>query len=86
VQFLSQFYKIESIRYSLFFHAGYNSNGEAPISSTNKPLKSGNGMEPRSLETDEIPSIINDFRIAARNAMEAGINKLYELIVYMHIS
>jgi len=48
-------------------------DGEAPVSSTNKPLKSGNGMQPRALETDEIPSIINDFRIAARNAMEAGI-------------
>ncbi|QCD85773.1 12-oxophytodienoic acid reductase [Vigna unguiculata] len=48
-------------------------DGEAPVSSTNKPLKSGNGMQPRALETDEIPSIINDFRIAARNAMEAGL-------------
>ncbi|KAK7342996.1 hypothetical protein VNO80_25957 [Phaseolus coccineus] len=52
----------------------YEPNGEAPISSTNKPLKSGNGMEPRSLQTDEIPSIINDFRIAASNAMEAGFD------------
>ncbi|XP_047148010.1 putative 12-oxophytodienoate reductase 11 [Vigna umbellata] len=49
-------------------------DGEAPISSTNKPLKSGNGMQPRALQTDEVPSIINDFRIAARNAMEAGFD------------
>jgi len=27
---------------------------------------------PRRLETDEIPSIISDFRVAARNAIEAG--------------
>jgi 12-oxophytodienoic acid reductase len=27
---------------------------------------------PRRLETDEIPSIIDDFRVAARNAIEAG--------------
>ena len=27
---------------------------------------------PRPLETDEIPMVINDFRVAARNAIEAG--------------
>jgi 2,4-dienoyl-CoA reductase-like NADH-dependent reductase (Old Yellow Enzyme family) len=27
---------------------------------------------PRRLRTDEIPQIVNDFRIAARNAIEAG--------------
>ena len=27
---------------------------------------------PRQLETDEIPLVINDFRVAARNAGEAG--------------
>ncbi|XP_027908907.1 putative 12-oxophytodienoate reductase 11 [Vigna unguiculata] len=58
------------------FHVGRASeeDGEVPVSSTNKPLKSGSGMQPRALETDEIPSIINDFRIAARNAMEAGFD------------
>ncbi|KAL2326221.1 hypothetical protein Fmac_025279 [Flemingia macrophylla] len=49
----------------------FKSNGQPPISSTNKPL-SGDSMEPRSLRTDEIPNIVNDFRIAARNAIEAG--------------
>ncbi|XVF24649.1 hypothetical protein REPUB_Repub13aG0145200 [Reevesia pubescens] len=29
---------------------------------------------PRRLRTDEIPQIVNDFRIAARNAMEAGFD------------
>lgn len=32
-------------------------------------------MQPRALQTDEVPSIINDFRIAAKNAMEAGKNE-----------
>jgi hypothetical protein len=27
---------------------------------------------PRRLETHEIPSVINDFKVAARNAVEAG--------------
>ncbi|CAA7029496.1 unnamed protein product [Microthlaspi erraticum] len=54
-------------------------NGEAPISSTDKPLTSKNiyGGEftpPRRLRTDEISAIVNDFRVAARNAMEAGFD------------
>ncbi|XP_029127011.1 putative 12-oxophytodienoate reductase 11 [Cajanus cajan] len=51
----------------------FKPNGQAPISSTNKPL-SGNSREPRPLRIDEIPYIVNDFRIAARNAMEAGFD------------
>ncbi|RLM65068.1 MADS-box transcription factor 26-like [Panicum miliaceum] len=58
----------------------FQPNGQAPISSTDKPLKPqvrANGVDvatftpPRRLETDEIPSIISDFRVAARNAIEA---------------
>ena len=61
--------------------AGFQPNGQAPISSTDKPLKPqmrANGVDvvtftpPRRLETDEIPLVINDFRVAARNAIEAG--------------
>ena len=40
-----------------------------------KPVKSVHVAKftpPRRLETSEIPLIINDFRIAARNAIEAG--------------
>ena len=40
-----------------------------------KPVKSVHVSKftpPRRLETSEIPLIINDFRIAARNAIEAG--------------
>ncbi|XVE54837.1 hypothetical protein DITRI_Ditri03aG0114400 [Diplodiscus trichospermus] len=57
-------------------------NGIAPISCTDKPLMpevraSGDVARfspPRRLTTDEIPQIVNDFRLAARNAMEAGFD------------
>jgi len=61
----------------------FQPNGQAPISSTDKPLKPqvrANGVDvatftpPRRLETDETPSIISDFRVAARNAIEAGFD------------
>ncbi|MED6128492.1 12-oxophytodienoate reductase 1, partial [Stylosanthes scabra] len=59
----------------------YQPNGQAPISSTNKPLTPqirSNGIDvaqftpPRRIKTEEIPLIVNDFRLAARNAIEAG--------------
>ncbi|KAL6176649.1 hypothetical protein ACLB2K_053282 [Fragaria x ananassa] len=71
------------------WHAGRVSNsvlqpnGQAPISCTDKPLTPqvlSNGVDvaeytpPRRLRTDEIPHIVNDFRIAARNAIEAGFD------------
>ncbi|KAK8551129.1 hypothetical protein V6N13_119615 [Hibiscus sabdariffa] len=50
-------------------------NGQAPISSTDKPLTDITAHSPpRRLQTDEIPQIVNDFRIAARNAIEAGFD------------
>ncbi|TXG53354.1 hypothetical protein EZV62_022523 [Acer yangbiense] len=61
----------------------FQPNGQAPISSTDKPLKPqlrANGIDldqftpPRQLSTDEIPQIVNDFRLAARNAIEAGFD------------
>ncbi|XP_062025718.1 12-oxophytodienoate reductase 2-like [Rosa rugosa] len=62
-------------------NAGFQPNGQAPISSTDKPLTpQANGVDvaqftpPRRLRTDEIPQIVNDFRHAARNAMEAGFD------------
>jgi 2,4-dienoyl-CoA reductase-like NADH-dependent reductase (Old Yellow Enzyme family) len=60
----------------LLAFAGFQPDGQAPVSSTDKPISSQvEGMEftpPRRLRTDEIPQIVNDFRIAARNAIEAG--------------
>ena len=66
---------------TLLVCTGYQPNGQAPISSTDKPLApqiQANGIDvaqftpPRRLRTDEIPQIVNDFRLAARNAIEAG--------------
>ncbi|KAL5843400.1 hypothetical protein ACOSQ4_009358 [Xanthoceras sorbifolium] len=61
----------------------FQPNGQAPISSTDKPLMpqlqtngfdAGHFTPPRRLRTDEIPQIVNDFRLAARNAIEAGFD------------
>jgi len=63
------------------FCTDYQPNGEAPVSSTDKAISSEfprNDIDnehhtpPRRLRTDEIPHIVNDFRLAARNAIEAG--------------
>ncbi|KAJ8752120.1 hypothetical protein K2173_001795 [Erythroxylum novogranatense] len=62
------------------WHAGRVSNpgfqpyGQDPISSTDKPIKGSQYASPRRLGTEEIPQIVNDFRIAARNAIEAGFD------------
>ncbi|KAJ4831965.1 putative 12-oxophytodienoate reductase 11 [Turnera subulata] len=62
---------------------GFQPNGQAPISCTDKllaPQVRSNGIDvaefspPRRLRTDEIPQVVNDFRIAARNAIEAGFD------------
>ncbi|MED6128493.1 12-oxophytodienoate reductase 1 [Stylosanthes scabra] len=60
----------------------YQPNGHTPVSSTDKPLTlqipTNNGIHvveftpPRRLKTEEIPHIVDDFRLAARNAIEAG--------------
>ncbi|KAK2371859.1 putative 12-oxophytodienoate reductase [Trifolium repens] len=51
---------------------------DTPVSSTDKPLTPSNDAEkitpPRRLRTDEIPQIVNDFILAARNAIEAGFD------------
>ncbi|KAK2974090.1 hypothetical protein RJ640_020446 [Escallonia rubra] len=62
---------------------GFQPNGQAPISCTDKPLTPqirSNGIDvaqfspPRRLSTDEIPQVVNDFKVAARHAMEAGFD------------
>ncbi|OMO85677.1 hypothetical protein CCACVL1_10052 [Corchorus capsularis] len=62
-------------------NTGFQPDGQAPISSTDKaltPISSGEDIAkfspPRRLRTDEIPQIVNEFRVAARNAMEAGFD------------
>ncbi|KAG2556512.1 12-oxophytodienoate reductase 1-like [Panicum virgatum] len=74
---------------ALFFcqivHAGrvstndFQPDGQAPISSTDKPISPNTetGMvysKPRRLRADEIPGVVDEFRRAARNAMEAGFD------------
>ncbi|XVE54839.1 hypothetical protein DITRI_Ditri03aG0114600 [Diplodiscus trichospermus] len=58
-------------------------NGQAPVSSTNKGLtpqflpiasEAKKYSPPRRLSIDEIPQVVNEFRLAARNAMEAGFD------------
>ncbi|XP_041008263.1 12-oxophytodienoate reductase 2-like [Juglans microcarpa x Juglans regia] len=59
-------------------------NGQAPISSSDKALTIiptpetvfglSHYSRPRRLKTEEIPQIVNDFRLAARNAIEAGFD------------
>ncbi|KAJ0086460.1 hypothetical protein Patl1_07598 [Pistacia atlantica] len=65
-----------------FSNEDFQPNGQAPISSTDKPLMhqiQASGIEiahftaPRRLRTDEVPQIVNDFRLAARNAIEGDI-------------
>ncbi|KAK0600078.1 hypothetical protein LWI29_011427 [Acer saccharum] len=64
------------------FKSRFTANGQAPISSSDKPLPQvqtkgvivGQFTPPRRLRTDEIPQIVNDFRLAARNAIEAGFD------------
>ncbi|KAA8542846.1 hypothetical protein F0562_023998 [Nyssa sinensis] len=61
---------------------GFQPNGQALISCTDKLLPQTGSSDnevaeyspPRRLNTDEIPHLVNDFRIAARNAMEAGFD------------
>ncbi|PIA36367.1 hypothetical protein AQUCO_03400334v1 [Aquilegia coerulea] len=54
---------------------GFQPNGQAPISSTDKALSPAEAFSPpHRLTTEEIPKIVNDFRIASRNAIEAGFD------------
>ena len=80
----------ELFGYLFFFilmPTGFQPNGQAPISSSDKPLTpqiKANGIDvadftpPRRLRIEEIPQIVNDFRLAARNAIEAG--KLFSCV------
>ncbi|KFK43238.1 hypothetical protein AALP_AA1G097900 [Arabis alpina] len=54
-------------------HRDCQPNGEAPVSSTDKPIAADPSNEfinftpPRRLTIEEIPNVINDFRLAARS-------------------
>ncbi|CAL5051820.1 unnamed protein product [Urochloa decumbens] len=65
---------------------GFQPDGQAPISSTDKQISPDRGgprrfpqsgmvySKPRRLRTEEIAGIVDDFRRAARNAIEAGFD------------
>ncbi|MCO5575576.1 hypothetical protein L7F22_029378 [Adiantum nelumboides] len=65
-------------------NTAYHPGGQLPVSSTTKRVsgtlvmpsgtESGEYSEPRALKTEEIPFIVNDFRMAARNAIVAGFD------------
>ena len=63
-------------------HSSLLPGGVAPVSSTHQPAKgktfTTDGFvdcsTPRMLRIDEIPALVNDYRVAARNAMAAGFD------------
>jgi 2,4-dienoyl-CoA reductase-like NADH-dependent reductase (Old Yellow Enzyme family) len=68
--------------------SAYQPNSAAPVSSTNKAVKSekiylptGNGAvdcsTPRALATDEVAEYVEHFRKAAHNCIEAGMSHLW---------
>ncbi|KAJ8647415.1 hypothetical protein MRB53_000438 [Persea americana] len=79
-------HKKDGIFFCQLWHAGrvsnngFQPNGQAPISSTDKGFipkgltPETEHLPPRRLMIDEIPPILNDFRLAARNAIEAGFD------------
>jgi 12-oxophytodienoic acid reductase len=74
----------------LLLSTDFQPNGQAPISSTDKPLTvegidGAHFTPPRRLRTDEIPQIVNDFKIAARNAIEAGEFSFHKLLLFFNI-
>ena len=67
----------------------YQPGGAAPLSCTDKgvgPQMSYDGRleefaPPRRLKVEEIPAIVDDFRKAARNAIDAGMYHVYMLLI-----
>nr|XP_043607310.1 putative 12-oxophytodienoate reductase 11 isoform X1 [Erigeron canadensis] len=69
---------------NLFLETGFEPNaGQPPVSSTDKqcsPVVENDGevtfnfLPPLKLKTDEVSLVANDYRIAARNAIEAGFD------------
>ena len=67
--------------------AAFQPGGAPPPSSTNWPLKSGqiktnygelvDASTPRAIKTEEVAEFCEQFRIAARNAIEAGKTHAY---------
>jgi 12-oxophytodienoic acid reductase len=66
----------------LFFVAAYQPGGAPPPSSTNRPIKNGHILTksgevtetstPQAIETEGVAHFVEEYRVAARNAIEAG--------------
>ncbi|WRX31060.1 NADH:flavin oxidoreductase/NADH oxidase [Theobroma cacao] len=63
--------------------SAFQPNGQPPISCTSKPIQAKTHIDgttpaafpaPRRLTVDEITQVVDDYRKAARNAMEAGFD------------
>ncbi|CAK9178310.1 unnamed protein product [Ilex paraguariensis] len=82
-------HKKGGIFFCQLWHAGrvsnysFQPNGQPPISCTDKPIQSefdigGSGgadfSPPQRLTVEQISQVINDFKIAAKNAIEAGFD------------
>ncbi|TYI42780.1 hypothetical protein ES332_A01G122500v1 [Gossypium tomentosum] len=82
-------HKKGSIFFCQLWHAGrasdycFQPDGQPPISCTDKPIQAKTHIDgvteasfpaPRRLTTHEITQVVNDFRKAARNAMQAGFD------------
>lgn len=73
-----------AIFFAQLWHVGrvstydFQPNGQAPISPTDKGITPGlYGVEwspPRRLTKEEIPGVVDQYRLAARNAIEAGFD------------
>ncbi|PPS01493.1 hypothetical protein GOBAR_AA19172 [Gossypium barbadense] len=82
-------HKKGSIFFCQLWHAGrasdycFQPDGQPPISCTDKPIQAKTHIDgvteasfpaPRRLTTHEITQVVNDFRKAARNAIQAGFD------------
>ena len=67
---------------SVLFFAAYQPGGAPPPSSTNRPIKNGQVLTksgelsgtstPQAIETEGVAHFVEEYRVAARNAIEAG--------------
>ncbi|XP_012840216.1 PREDICTED: 12-oxophytodienoate reductase 1-like [Erythranthe guttata] len=76
--FLQLWHSGRAITNGFYLAIGFLPNNQTPVSSTARGITPGvDGQEwapPRQLTKDEIPGVVNNFRIIARNAIEAGFD------------
>lgn len=75
-------FQVEVLKFRCFFFAAYQPGGAPPPSSTNRPIKNGQVLTksgelsgtstPQAIETEGVAHFVEEYRVAARNAIEAG--------------